>query len=403
MEIQGQVFMIFWRVCQKDLRILLRDRSALIFIFALPLAFVFMFGMMFGKSDDKDAKPSPLKILMVNADAGKRGAELQTQMKTVGLQTETAPNAAALEARVKKGDSAVGIEIPADFSANLEAAARDAAAPQARIKLITDPAQSQAAQMAQGMTGAALQRVTGEIMRTAAQEKIPAEFREMAAQSMTAPNRSPVALEVATMQKPRTRTLSAGDLFIPGFMVYFGFFMANSVAVTLLNERQEGTLRRMLSAPVGKGQILFGKLLARGILGLAQTLLLLGVGKLFLHLSTGHAPLGLALTVVATIFTATGLGLLIASLGKTAEQIQGMTTFALLLMGLLSGCFWPSWLMPAAMQNLSRITPHAWALRAYQDLLLRDSTLLATLPNLLVLLTFGLAFYLLALTRFRYE
>ena len=80
-----------------------------------------------------------------------------------------------------------------------------------------------------------------------------------------------------------------------------------------------------------------------------------------------------------------------------------MTTFTLLLMGLLSGCFWPSWLMPDAMQKLSRITPHAWALRAYQDLLLRDSTLLATLPNLLVLLTFGAAFYGLALTRFKYE
>ena len=94
---------------------------------------------------------------------------------------------------------------------------------------------------------------------------------------------------------------------------------------------------------------------------------------------------------------------MIASLGKTAEQIQGMTTFTLLLMGLLSGCFWPAWLMPDAMQKLSRITPHAWALRAYQDILLRDSTLLATLPNILVLLTFGAVFYLLALSRFKYE
>ena len=395
--------MIAWRVCQKDLRILLRDRSALIFIFALPLAFVFMFSLMFGKSDDPNAKPSPLKVLMVNLDTGKRGYELQNQMQTVGLQVETKPNFAALESLVKKGDAAIGVEIPVDFSAKLEAAARDENQPQARLKLVTDPAQAQAAQMAQGATGAALQRVTGAALRTAAQEKIPVEFRAMASQSFSASNRSPVALDVTTMQKKRDRPLSSGDIFIPGFMVYFGFFMANGVAVTLLNERQEGTLRRMLSAPVGKGQILLGKLLARGLLGLAQTLLLLTVGKIFLHLSAGHSPLGLALTVLSTIFAATGLGLLIASLGKTAEQIQGMTTFTLLLMGLLSGCFWPSWLMPPAMQKFSRITPHAWALRAYQDLLLRDSTLLATLPNLLVLLTFGAAFYALALTRFRYE
>ncbi len=395
--------MIAWRVCQKDLRVLLRDRSALIFIFALPLAFVFMFGMMFGKSDSGDGRPSPLTVLLVNADSGKRGAELQAALGTVGLKIELEVNFPKLEGRVRKGDAAVGMEIPADFSAKLEAAARDEKQPQAQIKLVTDPAQAQAAQMAQGASGAALQRVIGEVMRTAAQEKIPAEFRAMAAESMKTADRAPAALEITALQKKRERPLSTGDLFIPGFMVYFGFFMANSVAVTLLNERQEGTLRRMLSAPVGKGQILFGKLLARGILGLTQTLLLLVVGKLFLHLSAGHSPLGLTLTVVSTIFAATGLGLLIASLGRTAEQVQGMTTFALLLMGLLSGCFWPSWLMPPAMQNLSRITPHAWALRAYQDLLLRDSTLLATLPNLLVLLAFGAAFYTLALTRFRYD
>jgi ABC-2 type transport system permease protein len=217
---------------------------------------------------------------------------------------------------------------------------------------------------------------------------------------------APFALDVASanagseQEKP-----TPGDLMIPGFAVYFVFFLANSVAVTLLNERQEGTLRRMLSAPISPAQVLFGKLLARGLIGLIQTMLLFLIGVFWLKMHVGSSLPGLLLNMLITIFTATGLGLLIATFGKTAEQIQGMTTLALLLMGLLSGCLIPRALMPEPMQKLSLITPHAWALKVYQDLMLRNLPLTNpdTLLNMGVVLLFGLGFFGLALFRFRYE
>ena len=196
---------------------------------------------------------------------------------------------------------------------------------------------------------------------------------------------------------------SPGDLIIPGLAVYFVFFTANGVAATLITERQEGTLRRMLSAPITPGQILTGKMLARGLLGLIQVAMLFGVGKMMLHFSLGSSPLGLVLTAVSTVFAATGLGLLIASFGKTLDQIQGMTTFALLLMGLLSGCLFPRVLLPDTIQKLSVITPHAWALNAYQDLMLRHLPLSGTLVNIGMVVLFGVVFYGFALARFKYE
>ncbi len=138
-------------------------------------------------------------------------------------------------------------------------------------------------------------------------------------------------------------------------------------------------------------------------MGSIQTLLLFVVGHFWLRLSLDSSPIGLILTALATIFCATGLGLLIATMGKTMEQIQGMTTLVLLLMGFLSGTLVPRQFLPEAMQKLSRITPHAWALDAYQDLILRHRPLLATLPNIGVVMLFGLAFFGLALTRFRFE
>ena len=85
-----------------------------------------------------------------------------------------------------------------------------------------------------------------------------------------------------------------------------------------------------------------------------------------------------------------------------ATPVLGIT-MVLLLMGFLSGTLIPRQLLPDSMQKLSLVTPHAWALNAYQDLILRHKPLLATLPNIGVVLLFGAVFFGLALARFRFE
>jgi ABC-2 type transport system permease protein len=186
-------------------------------------------------------------------------------------------------------------------------------------------------------------------------------------------------------------------------MVYFVFTLANGVASTLLGERQEGTLKRMLNAPISRFDILVGKLTARSVLGVLQTGMLVAIGVEWLHLTVAQAPIGILLTALVTIFAACGLGLLMATFGKTMDQIQGMTTMFLLLLGFISGTLIPRVFLPDWMVKLSFITPHAWALNAYQDLIQRHHTLLSTLPNLGVVALFGIVFFGIALARFKFE
>jgi ABC-2 type transport system permease protein len=392
--------MPFLEVMRKDLKIIFRDRTALIFMLALPLVLTLLFGFIFAGRGGQQGSRGPMKILVANLDKGRYGAQFVAQMNSLGLTTELEPGgeAAAVE-RVKSGQRALGVILPPDFSDQMERAVGrvtgDPSAPQAHLKVVVDPAQSEVAGIAQGAIFAAAQRVFGSVINGGV-----APSPEMSKEN------APIALDVApanagsAQEKP-----TPGDLMIPGFAVYFVFFLANSVAVTLLNERQEGTLRRMLSAPISPAQVLFGKLLARGLIGLLQTALLFLIGVVWLKMHVGSSLPGLLLIVLITVFAATGLGLLIATFGKTAEQIQGMTTLVLTMMGLLSGCLVPRALMPDAMQKLSLITPHAWALNVYQDLMLRNLPLTnpSTLLNMGVVLLFGLGFFGLALARFRYE
>jgi len=400
----------FWSIARKDVRLIFRDRTALIFIFGLPLIFTLIFGAAFGHSDGNE-KRNPLKVLVANQDEGKQGAAMVAAMRSLGLTVEEAHNANEIKDRVKSGDRPVGIVIAPDYTKQLQAAidqitSGSAKPEQAHMQMLVDPAQSQIAGMAQGAIYAATQRASAPLFRAASLAHVPVEFRAYAEKNMSSGGSTPaVSLDIAELTSAKTGTSqpTAGDQILPGFIVYFIFFLANGVAVTLISERQEGTLRRMLSAPIKPGEILLGKMLARSYLGLLQVALLFVVGAYTLHFTLSANPIGQMLIVLACIFTATGLGLLIATMGRTQEQIQGMTTLLLLLMGFLSGCLIPRFLLPEAMQKFSLITPHAWALNAYQDILLRRLPLIATLPNLGVVLLFGAAFYGIALARFRYE
>jgi ABC-2 type transport system permease protein len=399
----------FWSVARKDIRLTFRDRTALIFIFGLPLLFALMFSAIYGGG--KDSKRSPLKMLVANEDQGPQGALVLESMRQAGLNVETEARGDAVNARVKSGDRPIGVIIGPDFSARLsesmsQMVAGNKEAGQAYVQVVVDPAQAQIAGMVQGALYAAIQRATAPLYRSALLARVPTAYRAFAEQTLGASNAKPaVTLDVAELSAAKSDVPepTAGDRWLPGLAIYFIFFLANGVAVTLIGERTDGTLRRMLSAPISPGQILLGKMVARTWLGLLQVGMMMAVGAVVAHFTLSTNPIGQLLVVLASIFTSTGLGLLIATMGRTQEQIQGMTTLLLVMMGILSGCLFPKALFPEALQRMSVITPHSWALNAYQDILLRRLPLMATLPNLGVLLLFGAVFYAIALARFRYE
>ena len=378
-----------WTIARKDLRVLRRDRSALVFTFGMPIILTFVFGSMSGGRGDAGAIQG-LKVLVANQDSGSRGTEVITAMEHAGLKPilETGGQA-GVEQKISKGDYVVGIVVPADFSTRFDDSLKIASAAHSQLQLVVDPADTHISAVIKGVVAGANERMV-----------VSNVVRQYPDAALALVNRTSVDLEVLNA---KSTELTPGDMFLPGFMVYFVFSLANGVAATLLGERQEGTLRRMLNAPITRAQILAGKLMARGILGLIQTAMLIAIGVQWLHLTVGQAPFGILVTALATIFAACGLGLLMATFGKTMEQIQGMTTMFLLLLGFISGTLIPRSILPEWMVHLSYITPHAWALNAYQDLIQRHHSLLSTLPNIGVVLIFGTVFFALALARFRFE
>jgi ABC-2 type transport system permease protein len=107
--------------------------------------------------------------------------------------------------------------------------------------------------------------------------------------------------------------------------------------------------------------------------------------------------------VSLAVLAATGLGLLLAALDKTAEQIGGLSSLLVVTMAALGGVMVPRYIMPDFMETIGLISPHAWALTAYQDVLVRGYGIARILPEVAVLMGFAAVFFGVALWRFKWD
>ncbi|MFO0807985.1 MAG: ABC transporter permease [Gemmataceae bacterium] len=160
---------------------------------------------------------------------------------------------------------------------------------------------------------------------------------------------------------------------VPSYTVMFAFFLVLTAGWLFVAERRQGTLVRLRAAPLTRGQVLLGKMLPIFALSVVQGMFLLVAGRLAFGMSWGPHPWWLLAVVVCTSIAATGLALLIASLATTETQVAVYGSLLVLVLAGVSGCLMPRALMPEQMQQISRATPHAWALDAYAQLLVNPN------------------------------
>jgi ABC-2 type transport system permease protein len=162
------------------------------------------------------------------------------------------------------------------------------------------------------------------------------------------------------------------QLLVPGTTVTFAFFLLLTVGWLFVAERRHNTLVRLRLAPVSRTQIILGKALPCYAISLFQGFFLLACGKLIFGMTWGTRPELLIPVVAATSLAAVGLSMLVAGLAKTETQVAVYGTLLVIVLAGVSGSLLPRELLPANLRQLSLLTPHAWALDAYSQLLSPD-------------------------------
>jgi ABC-type transport system involved in cytochrome c biogenesis permease component len=174
-------------------------------------------------------------------------------------------------------------------------------------------------------------------------------------------------------QSDGTGTIRRGAVryqtLVPSYAVTFAFFLVLVMGWLFTAERRHGTLVRLTAAPITRGQLLLGKLLPCFAVSLLQGFGLLLAGSILFGMPLGTRPELLVPVVFCTSFAAVGLAMLVAAFAKTEQQVSVNGTLLVMVLAGLSGSLMPRYLMPEEMRAVTRVTPHAWSLDAYAQLL----------------------------------
>jgi ABC-2 type transport system permease protein len=210
----------------------------------------------------------------------------------------------------------------------------------------------------------------------------------------------PVALRSVNATGRKTNGI---DNTVPGYALMFALFAITAGAGSILQEKEDGTFKRLLIAPLPPYALLGGKLLAQFIQTLVQLTVLFVLGALLFRIDLGPSFPALVLLIVGTAFAATGLGMILVSFVRTRRQLGPVTTLTVLTFSALGGSWWPISIEPAWMQSVSKITLNSWAMQGFNGLMIFDKGFTQVLPDIAALFVYGLVCFAVARRTFRFR
>lgn len=377
-----KVFLIGW----KDLTLAFRDRAALILMLLAPFALTIGLGFVTGGiGGSSSSGVSNIPVILVNQDGDQLGNSLVEAFQSKDLSTlisaSTSTDAAAAQRQVDADQTAAVIIIPAGFTRSIIPAAGASAGPLVKLELYANPSRPTSVGVVKTIIEEFVSRV--EVGRVAGQVVVNELVSQGLIQAQDAgPVGSTIGVQLAKANGEnaaiRLKTTSSGGAEIPfnvlaymapGMALLFLMYTTSQGGRSLLAERAQGTLPRLLVTPTRSSQVLGGKIFGVFLTGVAQMLILILSSTLLFNLKWGD-PLGVLALIMAAVAGAVGWGMLITSLAKTPGQVSTAGSAIMLTFGILGGSFINVESMPKFFQVISKITPNAWGLDGFTTLAL---------------------------------
>ena len=376
-------------LARTDLKLALRERSTILWLFIMPAVFFYFIGTV--TQGGVGFTDSTVELLVENGDGGFLSQHLESRLEEnlfSIIRVDEIPSPADGEEPAKYRR----LVIPPGFTENLRA--------EKTVTVSFDGLQSGFGnQYDLFRVQKAAYSVLGDlvVVKSTGAVLSPGELQLATAESR------PVQLLVT----PAGRQMQIPSGFqqaIPGTLVMFTLLvLLTSGAAMLVDDREKQLLRRLASAPLTRGQVVMGKWAGRMALATVQIAVAIGVSftPLF-DMNWGQALPMVVVILLAWGALCTSLALLLGSLAKTDNQAANLGAFATMTLAALGGCWWPIEVAPAWMQQLQMFTPTGWTMDAMHKLISFDMAWQSALPHLATLVIATLAVGWLASKRFRF-
>ena len=376
-------------LAKNDLRLALRDRSTILWLFIMPAVFFYFIGTV--TQGGMSFVDSTVKLVVENNDGGFLSQHLETRLEenlfTIIHPQDLPPTKEGEEpARYRR------LIIPTGFTEQLES--------EKKVSVSFEGLRSGFSNQYDFFR---VQKAAYSVLGDLIVVKSSGDVISPGTLALATDGDRPVQL-VVTPAGRQMQIPSGFQQAIPGTLVMFILLvLLTSGAAMLVDDREKQLLRRLASAPLTRSQVVMGKWAGRMALATVQIAVAIG---------TSFAPLfnmdwGNALPMVVVILLAwgalcTSLALLLGSLAKTDSQAGNLGAFATMTLAALGGCWWPIEVAPAWMQQLQMFIPTGWTMDALHKLISFGMGWQSALPHLVLLIVATIIVAWVASKRFRF-
>jgi ABC-2 type transport system permease protein len=362
------IFSGAWPVCRKEFMHMARDRGALMFALGVPIIQLVFFGFAI----DTNIRGIPTAVYdQERTQQSRRMIEKFVNSDTFRI-AHVVDSDEEMYRLMRGGEVKTAIKVPFDYSRRL------AQGQTASVQVLVDGSDSSISSYAVNVSnGLVLQEA---LRRAGLTDQLPVEVR-------------PSVLFNPGMRSP--------NFFVPGMIaVVLQMMLITLTALSVVRERERGTLEQLSLTPVTSLGLMTGKMLPYGVLGFAELCAILLIMRLVFDVPIHGSPVLLLMLSVPFLVTSLGLGLLISTKAKSQAEAFQMSVGTLLPSVFLSGYIFLIENMPEVFQVISHLVPATYYIRILRGVILRGADLSQLWMDGLILSIMGCAAVALAALQF---
>lgn len=374
--------MYFLWVAQKDLKLYIRDRRALLLTIAMPLILIGILGAAFSNmfADDSASQFSPFELGVVNLDQGHLGKAFTEDLLGTRLQDIMLAHTmdlATLEQRIGAEELRLGIIIPANFTTNLLAGdttnveIRSYNASIIEVGILESVLRQfgQNVQVNQ-MVG---KQIVEELRSNPSLQNLTEEQIQQIIEEKTAAQLQRIDQEIEYIQEQGTHSeakiVTAFQYYAVGMGVMFLLMAVIQGVAAMVEEKEDPVIHRLLVTNMRFSDYLLGKLIGLIITcGLQMAVIILGTHFLF-GVDWGASIFGVLFIAFAYVIAASGLGVLLGSFIHKSKTLSNIGMISVQIMAALGGSMIPLYFFPDWLNQAAKILPNALALQSFIELM----------------------------------
>lgn len=362
----------FTAILYKEFLVVLRDPMTLFFMFFPPLIEMIAFGYAL----DTDVKN--LSLVVLDEDRTVESRQLVERFVNTGtfkFKGEVL-SVAELSRTIRRGKAYVGLQIPPGFTRDLNAGRT------ARVQVLIDGSNSTIASAALNTSiGVTFRESVVKLLAASGVHEVPVEVR-------------PQILYNPAMRSP--------NFFVPGVIgVVLQIATTFATAMSLVRERERGTLEQLLVSPLSRWGLMLGKLTPYMVIGLIMATVLFAIMTWLFHVPIAGSLIGLAVSTVVYVFALLSLGLLLSTRAQNQMQALQMSMVFIMPSVFFSGFIFPRDTMPWIFQALGACLPTTYFIELMRAIILRGASVTEFWHHLIILSAMGIGLFTLCALRFR--